>query len=200
MSSFYLFLPACDRSPAPTLFLVLSPGLGHPEWSAISVYCFSSDSPRLLYFLAFIIYSVPSVLELLFDSGHPTLCVSSLSFQKIHFWILDLFFTSLPLGITHPLREVPCPYLPVVQSFPHSGLNNTHLQKYFPGDFSGGPVVENPPCNVGDTGSIPGQGTKIPHDRGQLSLSIATTEPMYSKATTRKRSLCTPLKNQRSQK
>ena len=32
-------------------------------------------------------------------------------------------------------------------------------------DFPGGPVVKNPPCNSGDTGSIPGQETKIPHAR-----------------------------------
>ena len=30
-------------------------------------------------------------------------------------------------------------------------------------DFPGGPVVKNLPCSAGDTGSIPGQGTKIPH-------------------------------------
>ena len=30
-------------------------------------------------------------------------------------------------------------------------------------NFLGGPVVKNPPSNVGDVGSIPGQGTKIPH-------------------------------------
>ena len=28
---------------------------------------------------------------------------------------------------------------------------------------TGGPVVKNPPCNPGDAGSIPGQGTKILH-------------------------------------
>ena len=35
-------------------------------------------------------------------------------------------------------------------------------------DFPGGPVVKNPPANAGDTGSIPGPGTKIPtsHTRG----------------------------------
>ena len=27
-------------------------------------------------------------------------------------------------------------------------------------DFAGSPVVEHPPANAGDTGSIPGQGTK----------------------------------------
>ena len=33
-------------------------------------------------------------------------------------------------------------------------------------DFPGGPVVNNPPC---DSGSIPGQGAKIPHALEQLS-------------------------------
>ena len=31
------------------------------------------------------------------------------------------------------------------------------------GDFPGGPAVKNPPFNAGDTGSITGQGTKIPY-------------------------------------
>ena len=35
-------------------------------------------------------------------------------------------------------------------------------------DFPGGPVVENPPSNAGDEGSILGQGTKIPHASGEL--------------------------------
>ena len=30
-------------------------------------------------------------------------------------------------------------------------------------DFPDGPVVKNPPCNAGDVGLIPGQGTKVPH-------------------------------------
>ena len=30
------------------------------------------------------------------------------------------------------------------------------------GDFLGGSVVKNPPCNAGDAGSIPGWETKIP--------------------------------------
>ena len=36
-------------------------------------------------------------------------------------------------------------------------------------DVPGGPVVKNLPCNA-DTGSIPGQGTKIPYATEQLSL------------------------------
>ena len=36
-------------------------------------------------------------------------------------------------------------------------------------DFPGGPVVKNPLYSAGDRGSIPGQGTKIPHAEGQLS-------------------------------
>ena len=43
-------------------------------------------------------------------------------------------------------------------------------------DFPGGPVVKNPPCNAGDVGSIPGQGTKILHAVGQLSPHARTTE------------------------
>ena len=30
------------------------------------------------------------------------------------------------------------------------------------GDFLGGSVIKNPPCNAGDTAAIRGQGTKIP--------------------------------------
>ena len=44
------------------------------------------------------------------------------------------------------------------------------------GDFPGGPVVENPSCNSGDTGSIPGRGSKIPHAAGQLSLRATTRD------------------------
>ena len=45
-------------------------------------------------------------------------------------------------------------------------LNNKIL--HF-GVFPGGPVVKNLPCHAGDTGSIPGQGTKIPYAMGQLT-------------------------------
>ena len=41
--------------------------------------------------------------------------------------------------------------------------------------FPDGPVVKNPPCNAGDTSSMLGPGTKIPHASGQLSLWGATT-------------------------
>ena len=44
-------------------------------------------------------------------------------------------------------------------------------------DFSGDPVVKNPPSNARDTGSIPGPGTKIPHAMEQQSLFSTTTEP-----------------------
>ena len=37
-------------------------------------------------------------------------------------------------------------------------------------------MVKNLPYNAGGVGSIPGQGTKIPHAAGQLSLQAATTE------------------------
>ena len=43
------------------------------------------------------------------------------------------------------------------------------------GDFPSGPVVKNSPCNAGDSGSIPGWGTKILHAVEQLSPSTTTT-------------------------
>ena len=55
--------------------------------------------------------------------------------------------------------------------------NFTRLnQKETNRDFPGGPVVNNLPYNAGDKGSIPGQGTKIPHAARQLSLHATTTE------------------------
>ena len=45
------------------------------------------------------------------------------------------------------------------------------------GDSPGGPVVKNPPCNAGDAGLIPGQGTRIPHAARQLSWHATTREP-----------------------
>ena len=50
------------------------------------------------------------------------------------------------------------------------------------GDFPGIPVVKNPPYNAEDTGSIPGQGTKIPHAAGQLTR---TPRLLSSRASTR---------------
>ena len=39
------------------------------------------------------------------------------------------------------------------------------------GDFPGSLAVENLPCDVGDVGSIPGRGTKIPHTVERPSLN-----------------------------
>ena len=36
--------------------------------------------------------------------------------------------------------------------------------------------MKNPPSNAGEVGSIPGQGTKIPHAAVQLSTCATTTE------------------------
>ena len=46
-----------------------------------------------------------------------------------------------------------------------------------PRDFPGGPVFENLRCNAGDSGSIHGGGTKIPHATGQLSPCTTTKDP-----------------------
>ena len=46
--------------------------------------------------------------------------------------------------------------------------------KYDTRDFPASPWVKNLPSNAGHMGSIPGQGTKIPHAMGQLSPHTAT--------------------------
>ena len=55
--------------------------------------------------------------------------------------------------------------LPV--SCPQSGWDILHIKNCK--DFSGGPLVKNLADNAGDTGLIPGQGTKIPQAMEQLS-------------------------------
>ena len=40
---------------------------------------------------------------------------------------------------------------------------------------------KNLPSNTGQTGSIPGQGTRIPHAVGQLSPHATTREPVCTK-------------------
>ena len=44
------------------------------------------------------------------------------------------------------------------------------------GDFPGGSLVENSPSSARDMGSIPGQGTKIPHVSVKLSPRATTIE------------------------
>ena len=53
------------------------------------------------------------------------------------------------------------------------------IKKLKTGDFPGGPVVKNLPCNAGDTCSVPGQGNKLPHALKQLSPHAVTPEPMH---------------------
>ena len=45
-------------------------------------------------------------------------------------------------------------------------------------DLPSSPKIRNPPSNAEDSGSIPGQRTKIPQAPGQRSLPTAATEPM----------------------
>ena len=50
------------------------------------------------------------------------------------------------------------------------------------GDFPGGPVVKSPPANAGDTGSIPGLGSKILHTMEQLSHEPQLLQPTCPRA------------------
>ena len=49
------------------------------------------------------------------------------------------------------------------------------------GDFVGGPVVKNLPCNSGDLSLIPGQGIKMPRAEEQLSPHVTSTEHATSR-------------------
>ena len=48
-------------------------------------------------------------------------------------------------------------------------------------------MVRNPPSNAGHMGSIPSQGTKIPHAAGRLSLHATAREPAHPEAGLRSR-------------
>ena len=51
------------------------------------------------------------------------------------------------------------------------------IKSITPRDFRHGPVVQKLPSDAGSTGSIPGQGTKIPHAAEQLRCHTSATEP-----------------------
>ena len=67
-----------------------------------------------------------------------------------------------------PNQGYTSPLFPKVRTWRSQEVKES-LFKDTQGDFPGGPVVKNPPCNAGDMGSIPGQGAKIPHDAEQVS-------------------------------
>ena len=56
------------------------------------------------------------------------------------------------------------------------------------GNFPGALVVKNPPCNARDSGSIPGQGTKIPH-------AMKLMNPSGSGALAPRETPCTTMKD-----
>ena len=49
-----------------------------------------------------------------------------------------------------------------------------------PRDLPGGPVVKTPTCRVGDTGSIPGWGTKTPQAQEQLSPQLSQNQSLQT--------------------
>ena len=70
------------------------------------------------------------------------------------------------LGLSCGMWDLPC-----VMGIFHYGKWILYLR------CKGSVVVKNLPCDAKDMGSIPGQGTKIPHATEQLSLCATTTEP-----------------------
>ena len=66
---------------------------------------------------------------------------------------------------------------------------NITIRAIPPRDFTGGPVVKNPPCNTGDT--VQSLGMKIPHIVEQLSPHATTPEAQAPQL----QSLCTRMKD-----
>ena len=60
-----------------------------------------------------------------------------------------------------------------------SPLSESFTKYIFLWDFSGGPVVKDPPCNAGEAGLIPGGGTKVSCATEQLRPRRITTEPAH---------------------
>ena len=54
-----------------------------------------------------------------------------------------------------------------------------NLKKTTDWEFPSGPVVKNLPFNAGNTGSIPGLETKIPHAPEKLTSSATNREPAH---------------------
>ena len=75
--------------------------------------------------------------------------------------MVSLFY---PDTITHRARPRDVVKLPPRGSLIHRHTLNTYL-----GNFPGGPEVKNLPSTAVDEGSIPGEGTKVPHAPEQLS-------------------------------
>ena len=73
-------------------------------------------------------------------------------------------------------KTIPSKFLYVSSRMQNARQVQNFLLKSTTRDFPGGPGIKDAPANAGDTGSIPGLGTKIPHPLGQLSLIDATTD------------------------
>ena len=68
-----------------------------------------------------------------------------------------------------------------------SSIKRRANQNQRAGDFPSGPVIKHPPCNAGDSGLIPGQGTRTPHAVEQLKAHVPQLE---SSCTAAKDSMC----------
>ena len=69
-------------------------------------------------------------------------------------------------------------HLYIWEIFPVIHQSGNCLEIQVTKDFPHGPGVKNVPCSAGRVGSIPGRGTKIPHEAEQLSPYTRTREPM----------------------
>ena len=60
------------------------------------------------------------------------------------------------------MEKIVSPHIPLISKWFMKEVGFLRQKGQFQ-DFPGGPVIKNPPCKAGETGSIPDQGTMIPH-------------------------------------
>ena len=144
------------------------------------LYSYSDITPNLTRNLFFLTQTTARAFMLpLWSSSN--LIHSSYCNHSDHFF----FFLATPWGLqdlSSPTRDwtraLGSESTGALTTGPPGNSPHRDLLKLQSGDFPGGPVVKDPPSNAG---SIPGQGTKIPHAAGQLSTCATTREPVCHK-------------------
>ena len=117
-----------------------------------------------------------SVILSLLSSMHPICNLYSYPFLHVY-QIVDVAVVSSSLSTLYLLK-----FHPKWKSYQYKkneGLLEKVVELWWrmhSWDFLGVLVVKNLPCNIGDSGLIPGQGTEIPHATWRLSPQPAATE------------------------
>ena len=123
-------------------------------------------------------------------AGHQPRQCFWFSWLDILFWVSEVL--SLPMGVTENCLQSLLDLCQACFAQHREGCSRTPggflLSSWIAPlktkerGFLGCPVVNNPPCNAGDASSVLGQGTKIPHVKGQPHVLCTTTkDPAWCK-------------------